>query len=253
VPGPSGGARSSAAGASARARYRALWTEHRRERLIAHTVIAGVAGVGAAAVYGWWPVGAAAAVATIPASMVYLRVRPGPARQWRWGAAAERRTGRRLSRLDPAGYFVLHDRVLPGERLANLDHLVIGLTGVYAIVTRRWARGTGFHVDRRRLLIGGRPVASLVRTTARTAESISELLEARLDFEVPVSGIVAVHGARLPRPGLVSGDVVFHRVERLSSLISTSPTVLTSAQVAAIAAVAEQCLPPMMDLDNDGE
>lgn len=249
MPGPSGGARSPAAGASARARYRALWTEHRRERLIAHTVIAGVAGVGAAAVYGW-PVGAAAAVATIPASMVYVRVRPGPVRQWRRGAVAERRTGRRLSRLDPAGYYVLHDRVLPGDRLANLDHLVIGLTGVYAIVTRRWGRGTGFHVDRRRLLIGGRPVASLVRTTARAADSVSELLGARLDFEVPVSGIVAVHGARLPRPGLVSDDVVFHRVERLSAVISTYPAVLTSAQVAAIAAVAEQCLPPMTDLEE---
>lgn len=249
MPGPSGGARPSAAGASARAHYRALWSEHRRERALTHLIFAGTCGSITAAVFGW-PVGVVVAAVAVPLSMIYVRVRPSPARRWRRGAAAERRTGRHLSRLDPAGFYVLHDRALPGDRVANLDHLVIGLTGVYAITTRRWRRGTGFRVEGRRLLIGGRPVSALVRTAGYAADVVSELLDAHLDYEVPVAAVVATHGVRLPRPGVRYKDVVFHRAERLPVVLPALPVVLTSAQVAEVAALVARCLPPMEEVDE---
>lgn len=266
----SGGGRTSVAGASARAHYRALWREHRMERMIVCAVLSAVSGTGAAAASGW-RVGALVAAAAVPLYYVYAWIRPGPATRWRRGAAAERRTGRHLSRLDPAGYYVLHDRALPDAhppgpagadpasrpgrgagagragRVANLDHLVIGLTGVYAIVTRRWRPRAGIWLERRRLLVGGRSAAGPLRTAVHAAEAVSAVLRAELDFDVPVSGVVAVYGARVPRVGLLYEQVVFQRADRLPSFVRDHPVVFTSAQVAEMAAAAERRLPPMID------
>lgn len=52
------------------------------------------------------------------------------------GAAAETATGRLLSAL-PAGWHVLHSRVIPGAR-ADLDHLVIGTPGVFLVDSKDW-------------------------------------------------------------------------------------------------------------------
>jgi hypothetical protein len=67
-----------------------------------------------------------------------LRFRPSPAAvAWRQGAAGERRTARLLARLERYGWAVLHDLALPGSQ-ANLDHLVIGLGGVFVIDSKQY-------------------------------------------------------------------------------------------------------------------
>jgi Nuclease-related domain len=59
-----------------------------------------------------------------------LRFRPSPdAWAWRRGAGGERRTARLLEPLERQGWVVLHDLAVPGSR-ANIDHLVIGPSGV---------------------------------------------------------------------------------------------------------------------------
>lgn len=248
MPGRSAGARTFAAGASARARYRILWVEHRRERFIMQAVVAGAAAVGASALLDVLA-GLVAGVTTALLYAVYVRIRPSPTTRWRRGAAAERRTGRLLSRLGVPDYHVLHDlALLAGRgRAVNLDHLVIGLTGVYAIATRRWSRGGQVEVERRGVFVGGRPIGWLLRATARSAVTVSELLGAELDFEVPVSGVLAVHGAQVPRGGVTHEDAMVQRADRLPSFVRDQPVVFTSAQVEMIAAVAERRLPPMTD------
>jgi hypothetical protein len=59
-----------------------------------------------------------------------LRFHPSAqARAWQRGAHGERQTARLLDRLGRDGYVVFHDLALP-DSPANLDHLVIGPSGV---------------------------------------------------------------------------------------------------------------------------
>ena len=73
---------------------------------------------GAALLAAWW----------------YLRSGPDPER-WRRGAAGERATAALLDRLPARTWAVLHDRRVPGSR-ANLDHLIIGPSGVWVLDTK---------------------------------------------------------------------------------------------------------------------
>ncbi|WP_082588812.1 nuclease-related domain-containing protein [Terrabacter sp. Root181] len=64
---------------------------------------------------------------------------------WAAGADGERRVAGVLGLL-PVGWHVHHDRLLrPGRTLTNLDHVVIGPSGVYLVDTKNWAGGTSVH------------------------------------------------------------------------------------------------------------
>lgn len=208
-------------------------------------VLAGSNGVIVSGLGTWWA-GLATAVVTLAVHHLYVRNRPGPMTSWRHGAMAERRTGRLLETLNPPSFRVLHDRVLPGAPATNLDHLVIGLTGVYAIVSRRWTPGVRLWSDRRRLWAGSRPVSNLHVAVVRAAHTVSERLAAELGHDVPVSPLVSVHGARVSRGGLRHGGVVFQRARRVPGFVREHPVVFTTAQVAMIALAAERVFPPML-------
>jgi hypothetical protein len=67
-----------------------------------------------------------------------LRFRPSEqARTWRRGAAGERRTAHLLDRLTRDGYVVFHDLAVPNSP-ANVDHLVMGSSGVFVIDSKQW-------------------------------------------------------------------------------------------------------------------
>ncbi|WP_119728186.1 nuclease-related domain-containing protein [Thermomonospora amylolytica] len=244
--GRAGGGGASRAGASAWARYRAIAGEHRRERIAVRLVLAGavtVVGLGVAE----WRAGVAAGGTVFVAHLFYDRHRPGPASSWRRGALAERRTGRRLARLG-RGYHVLHDLALPGGAATNVDHLVIGRTGVYAVISRQWRAGTRLWSDERRLWAGAEPVATLPVTARRIARMVGELLSDEVRYEITVCPVVAVHGARMGREGLRHRGVEFQRAARLPYFITERPEVFSGAEAATIALAAERILPPMTDV-----
>jgi hypothetical protein len=245
---PSGvwGARggSPAAGDSAWARYRALSARHRPERVTTRILLACSSGVMAGGITTWWG-GLAAATATVAVHTVWERHRPGPVTNWRHGAMAERRTGRHLATLDPAAFRVLHDRALADAPATNLDHLVIGLTGIYVIASRRWRPGVRLWADHRRLWAGSRPVTDLHAGMVRTSWTVAELLADELEYEVAVSPVVAVHGARVPRSGLCHRGLVCQRARRVPGFLGRHPVVFTTAEVAMITLVAERVFPPM--------
>jgi hypothetical protein len=61
------------------------------------------------------------------------------AEKWEKGAAGEARTAEVLaSGLGPA-WTVLHDVRWPGRQRANIDHLVVGPTGVFVIDSKNWS------------------------------------------------------------------------------------------------------------------
>ena len=62
------------------------------------------------------------------------------ARDLRLGYEAERAVGEELNQLMREGYYVFHD--VPGDREFNVDHVVVGRSGVYAIETKGRSKPT---------------------------------------------------------------------------------------------------------------
>ena len=180
---------------------------------------AGLAGLAVAALVGW-----------------RLRFRPSEqARAWRRGAAGERQTARLLDRLDHDGYQVLHDLAMP-DSAANVDHLVIGPTGVFVIDSKQWtgsvhqsSDGLIWH-NHYRL---DRPLA----TIRWQAETLGRLLG------VPVAPLVCVHGAHVQDGGLRAQGVAIVPATQLRPAISYEQ-VLSDTDVELYAATARMRLQP---------
>jgi hypothetical protein len=134
-----------------------------------------------------WPLLALAAAATGAAVFVWPRSDPS---RWARGAAGEIVTAALLESLSRKRWVVLHDLALPGSR-ANVDHLVIGPTGVWVVDTKAY-RGRVV-ARRRQVLVAGAPM----RTAAVCweAQVVSRLLG------VNARPVVAVHARGLPRRG----------------------------------------------------
>jgi hypothetical protein len=117
---------------------------------------------------------------------------------WRIGAAGERATGAALAEL-PSEFAVIHDLRMPGSR-ANIDHLVIGPTGVFTIETKNYSAPV---VIRRGVVRSGRRLLDGVLDQAvGQAEAVTSTLG------VEVRPVVCVHGGGLRLEGFFQRPVV---------------------------------------------
>ncbi len=132
--------------------------------------------------------------------------------QWRFGAgrwpkarvlsaeALDRRsegaggTARVLAELPTLGWRVFNDMRWPGRRYANIDHVVVGPTGVFVIDTLTWSGN--IEVRDGILRQDGRRRDRSVLAAMDAAETLSEL--------VPGVGPRAVHAVSLLRQGRTS-------------------------------------------------
>lgn len=85
-----------------------------------------------------------------------LEARLRSARAWRRGAEGERVVAELLKTELPDGYHVFNDVRFPG-RTANIDHLVIGPSGVFVLNTKNWRGTVGWAEDGKTLLWNGEP------------------------------------------------------------------------------------------------
>ena len=148
---------------------------------------------------------------------------------WRSGAEGERRTGAILERL-PNGYVVLHDLRLPGGR-GNIDHVVIGPTGVFNIETKNYKHG--IVIKGRVPRTNGRKLDKVVDQARRQASALRPLIDG------PVSPIVCVHGGvevGLFQKPIIDG-VHFCSGRRLRKVITEGPDRLTTADLERIGPV----------------
>jgi hypothetical protein len=181
---------------------------------------AGLAGLAVAALVGW-----------------RLRFRPSEqARGWRRGAHGERRTARLLRRLARDGFVIFHDLAVPGAD-ANLDHLVIGPTGVFVIDSKQWtgqvyqtADGLAWHNHYR--------LDRTLDTVRWEAEMVSRLLGTR------ATALVCVHGAQVRGGGGEAQGVAIMPAGRLRDAFGQD-RVLSDADVQLLAATARLRLRPV--------
>jgi hypothetical protein len=141
--------------------------------------------------------------------------------RWQRGADGERATAALLARL-PRRYRVSHDLAVPGSQRANIDHLVIGRTGVFVIDSKAYR--ARLRVRRGVVWAGDWPVDTGL--AAWEADRVAGLLG------VPVVPLVVVHGTGL-RPA-----------SRLVRTLKRGRRRLRRAQVTALAEAAAAGLLP---------
>jgi Nuclease-related domain len=221
-------------GGSATEGYRAARAERRRAmvRCLFLTAVAVACGWAALQASGAPRLAAGVIGAGALAGAFRLRPQPDPER-WLRGAAGEGATAELLARLPGRSWAVLHDLAIPGHR-ANIDHLVIGPTGVWVIdtkTTRAKAR-TGW----RSLWLGERKLDSgPVRWEAGT---VSEMLGVR------VRPLIALHGGGLRPRGGRAGRVRVVPAGSLLGRLRRGRRRLDRRQVHQLTCTALELLPP---------
>jgi hypothetical protein len=177
--------------------YRSARARRRRGAVVGAGLLALAGLAGWAAVELGGPMGVLLGVLAVACLGVAWLIRPrrDPER-WRRGAAGEVATARLLDRLPGGRWVVLHDLRIPGSR-ANVDHLVIGPTGVWVIDTK---------TTRARVRAGWR----LVRFGDRPLDPGPTMWEAQVVADrlgTRVRPVIAVHGRGLRRRGARCGQV----------------------------------------------
>jgi hypothetical protein len=181
--------------------------------------LATLAGLAMAALVGW-----------------RLRFEPSEqARAWQRGATGERRTAHLLDRLTREGFVVFHDLAVPGSH-ANVDHLVIGPTGLFVIDSKQWtgsvhqsADGLAWHNHYR--------LDRTVETVRWEAETLGRLLG------TCPAALLCIHGAHVQGGGLNVQGVAIVPAHLLRSALGYD-RVLSDADVALLATAAWTSLRP---------
>ncbi|GAA2615608.1 hypothetical protein GCM10010304_81170 [Streptomyces roseoviolaceus] len=213
---------------------------HRAKAMLPVTVaLSAVIGSGVAA-YTNWQVGLITALGVVMCEVwrTYRRTDSS----WAKGAAGEQATARLLARLRRRGFAVLHDRAIPGSR-ANLDHLVIGPTGVTYIDTKAWrSKRSTVSFEGGTLRYGSYAQTRALDTVAWEAQEAAEALGCE------VRPVIAVHGARIPGPQgrLETRGVTVVEARRLPALVRSfgAQAGWNAARITAVKQRVEQELPP---------
>jgi hypothetical protein len=159
---------------------------------------------------------------------------------WVTGAEGEERTAAALGPLAAEGYVIFHDRRIPMS-LANIDHIVIGPTGVFVVETKNVAGH--FRVRGDEVRIGGRRVAlvdEVRREVDATRNAVAPVLAPKGLQVIPV---VCAHRADLPlfRRSVAGIRIVSGR--GLSRHIRDQPEVLSAVEVEELRRLVERALP----------
>lgn len=161
--------------------------------------------------------------------------------RWRRGAIGEESTGMILDALASRRWKVWHDLAVPGSR-ANIDHLVVGPTGVWLLDTKtttgavkaRWGkvRIAGRHLD--------------VSSTAWEAEVVAVELSRELGWPggLEVTPLVVLHGLGRRRMTARSAGIAVVAPEALERTLKAGRRTLTRRDVADVASGVERCFGP---------
>lgn len=233
------------AGASAQ-RQHDLWSANRRKRvrrLLPYLVLGGVClGIACWAVAEYFLPGSGPWVGLLVS--VFFVVEGVPSRQpvdaWAIGAAGERKTAKRLEKLD-SRFRILHDRRIKGRKW-NIDHVVVGPTGVFVIETKN-VKGR-VAVKDGHLLVGGRKKDKYGEEAWREAQAVQEVLAPVMaSLGQGVHPILCFHKAELPWGKTSVQSVPIVGGSGLSRHLAKKSEALTLEQVQAIAAFCDHALP----------
>jgi hypothetical protein len=219
-------------GGSPQAVHEQLWAQARRRRL----QIRGGLAAATLVIATWttsllWGLLAAALVAGADALWHWRE--HAASSVWRKGQRGERRTARVLRfAVERRGYHVVAGRNIPGR--GQLDHLVIGATGIMLIQNQAVSPETEIAEYRGTLYVDERPGAKMAAELRETARETAALLRERLDHDLTVEPVLVVYGGDL-RHGLVAAEgITMLRAHRLPRWIRGRRACYTPEEVTAI-------------------
>lgn len=154
-------------------------------------------------------------------------------RPWYLGALGELDVARRLDSLGE-GWAVLHS-VPIGTRGSDIDHVVVGSSGVFTINTK-FHEDARVWVGSRRLLVNGQAKDHL-RNTRFEAARTQKLLSAAAGTEVPTAGVIAIVGAKQITIREQPADVAVVDAARLTRWLKQQKPRLDQAQTAELSAL----------------
>lgn len=165
---------------------------------------------------------------------------------------AERKTAKQLSGLTKKGWRVLHARAIPrdedGVSDGQIDHLVIGPTGVFAIDSESWDKRLPVRtLSHTRLFHGPFEKKDRLDEARWEANQASRLLSLALGQEIPVQPSVAIYGPSVPWRVMTVRNVDVYSGAKAKAYLSKRPKVLTDEEVARIADTAAKVLPSKFD------
>lgn len=143
------------------------------------------------------------------------------AEQWERGSHGEQIVGDILSTLS-SDFVVLHDIDIPGSN-ANVDHLVIGPTGVFAIDSKNW--NATLTAGKGTLWRGRFPIRKECATASWEASEIADVLGHA------VRPLLCFVGTGLPHPRQDCDDVVVCADGALISVLVDRPVKLVGEQI----------------------
>jgi hypothetical protein len=117
---------------------------------------------------------------SLGAGMAWLAGDPRSTTSWRRGAEGEEKVARRLEKLlSGKDVELIHDRLMPEARTANIDHVAVGPGGVTVIDSKNLSGKVRVQSTARTTLrVGGSNRTKLVHGVQRQAEAVRELLHA---------------------------------------------------------------------------
>ena len=161
---------------------------------------------------------------------------------WRVGAEGERRTAASLEPLREKGFVVLHDRKVKGWG-GNLDHVVIGPTGMWAVETKNIAGKVVIRGDV--LRIGGHRRDKIIDQAKQEATIIQVVLADKLDsLKLRVTPVICLHRGELPFFNKTVRGVRLASGRQLVRLLQEGDVRLTPDQVQGLARAADAVLRP---------
>jgi hypothetical protein len=195
------------------------------------------------------PVGLTVAVLVVVVDVVLKSRKESSVEAWRKPSVAERKTERQLRGMEKAGYRTLHARAVPrddeGVSDGQIDHLVIGPTGVYAVDSEKWDKRLPVRaMSHRKLFLG--PFNKKERLDEARWESTqaSRLISEQLGYEVPVQPSLAIYGPAISWKVLMVREVDVYSGGRARNYLRRRPKILTPVDIDRIYTAAERVLPP---------
>jgi hypothetical protein len=167
----------------------------------------------------------------------------GRAGKYRKGYEGERTIGALLDELRAEGWVVLHDRRRSPRSPANIDHVVVGPSGVYVIDAKKWS-GL-LRLDEQGMAVGRWRKDKELDSVRVDAETVGKAARALIPG-TPSCGVLAFVGdVGLVGPTNHGGEVLLQQGELLAWL-RARPQQLSALQIAEVGAGLDDFFPSRM-------
>ena len=145
-----------------------------------------------------WQVGLTLAVVAVIADTIYRSRRDYAGKGKVRMTGAQRRTRRQLTKLGRAGYRAMHAGAIPGSE-DQIDHLVVGPAGVFAIDSEAWDKHLVVRTKNgRQLWHGPYSMKDRLEHAQWEAQRAADLLSGEIAKPVAVRPAMAVYGPKIP-------------------------------------------------------